>query len=166
MSQNSQTERANADVAVSDRDLLGDPMRPYRDPRGRKRFKSTNELREHIAVCAAAGMEHKEIADAIGCCDKTLRNRFFSELTQGKSVKRAEAIAKLWELGMAGNVPALKAFLALADKASVIPPAARPAREAKAEKLGKKEQAVVEAQTAHQDSSWGALLEPPDASVH
>jgi DNA-binding CsgD family transcriptional regulator len=135
------------------RDLLGDPLRDVRDPRGRKKLKVTNDLREHVAVLRAGGMERDEIADAIGCSERTLRTYFLPELNEGKSVKRAEAIAKLFELGMAGSVPALKAFLALGVKADAIPRLPRDA------KLGKKEQAKKDAHTAHQGGRWGALLE-------
>ena len=59
------------------RDLLGDPIGPYRDPRGRKKLIISNELRERVAVLRAGGMEREEIADAIGCCQKTLRTYFY-----------------------------------------------------------------------------------------
>ncbi len=138
-------------------DLLGDPLRDLPDPRGRKKLKVTKDLRERVAVLRAGGMEREEIADAIGCSERTLRTYFLPELNEGKAGKRAEAIARLFELGIEGNVSALKAFLALGVKADAIP---RLPREAK---LGKKEQAVKDAETAHRGSRWGELLE---ASVH
>jgi DNA-binding CsgD family transcriptional regulator len=134
-------------------DLFGAPPAPYHDPRGRKKLKVTNDLREHVAVLRAGGMERDEIADAIGCSERTLRTYFLPELNEGKNVKRAEVVAKLFELGMAGSVPALKAFLALGVKADAIP------RLPKDPKLGKKEQAKIDAHTAHQGGRWGALLE-------
>jgi DNA-binding CsgD family transcriptional regulator len=138
-------------------DLFGAPPAPYRDPRGRKKLKVTNDLRSRVAELRGGGMERDEIADAIGCSERTLRTYFLPELNEGKAVKRAEAIARLFELGMAGNVAALKAYLAMGEKADTIP------RLPKDPKLGKKEQAVKEAQTAHQGGRWGELLE---GSVH
>jgi hypothetical protein len=138
--------------AGADLDLLGEPMTAHRDPRGRKKLKVSNELRERVAVLSAGGMDRIEIADAIGCCEKTLRTYFLPELNEGKSIKRAEAIARMFELGMAGSVPALKAFLALGVKADAIPRVPRPP------KLGKKEQLVADAQTAHEGSAWGDIL--------
>ena len=134
------------------RDLLGDPMRELRDSRGRKKLKVCNELRERVAVLSAGGMERTEIAEAIGCCEKTLRTYFLPELNEGKSVKRAAVIEKLFALGIGGSVPALKAFLALGVKADAIP------RVPKEAKLGKKEQAIKEAETAHHSSGWGELV--------
>ena len=145
---------AEADGTTA-RDLLGDPLTEPRDPRGRKKLKVTNDLRDKVAVLRAGGMEREEIAAAIGCSERTLRTYFLPELNEGKSAKRAEAIARLFELGLAGSVPALKAFLALGVKADAIPQLPRAA------KLGKKEQAIKDAETAHRGSRWGAILEQP-----
>jgi hypothetical protein len=49
-------------------------------------------------------------------------------------------------------VPALKAFLALGAKADAIP------RLSREPKLGKKEEVMKEAETAHHDSGWGELM--------
>jgi hypothetical protein len=133
-------------------DLLGDPLREHRDPRGRKKPRINNELRDRVATLSGAGMDRQAIADAVGCSERTLRTYFLPELNEGKSTKRAEVICKLFDLGMDGNVAALKAFLALSQKAEAIPRAAKPARP------GKKEQAIQEAQSGHQDSGWGELL--------
>jgi hypothetical protein len=131
------------------RDLLGDPIGPYRDPRGRKKLKVTNELRERVAVLRAGGMDREEIADAIGCCEKTLRTYFLSELNKGKSAKRAEVVEKLFKMAIGGSVPAMKAFLALGAKTEAIP---------RVPKLGKKEQLLKDAETAHHSSGWGELV--------
>jgi DNA-binding CsgD family transcriptional regulator len=148
-------DAAPQDGAGAALDLLGDPMRELRDPRGRKKLKVTNDLRSRVAVLRAGGMERDEIADAIGCSERTLRTYFLPELNEGKSAKRAEAIARLFELGMDGNVSALKAFLALGVKADAIP------RLPREPKLGKKEQLLKEAETAHRGGRWGELLEGP-----
>jgi hypothetical protein len=153
VTQEFQDRPAPPDESEAPRDLLGDPLREIRDPRGRKKLKVTNALREHVAVLRAGGLEREEIADAIGCCEKTLRTYFLPQLNEGKSAKRAEAIAKLFELGMAGSVPALKAFLALGVKADAIPKLPKEAR------LGKKDQARQDAHTAHRGGRWGELLE-------
>jgi hypothetical protein len=133
-------------------DMFGGPPAPYRDPRGRKKLKVTNELKEHVAVLRAGGMERDEIADAIGCCEKTLRTYFLPQLNEGRNAKRAEVIAKLYETAIGGSVPAMKAFLALGVKADTIP------RIPREQKLGKKEQLLKDAETAHHSSGWGDLV--------
>jgi hypothetical protein len=136
----------------SARDLLGDPLRELRDPRGRKKLKVSKELRERVAILSAGGMDREDIADAIGCSERTLRTYFLPELNEGKSAKRAEAVAKLFELGMSGSVPALKAFLALGVKTDTMP------RMPREPKLGKKDQLLKDAETAHHSSGWGELV--------
>jgi hypothetical protein len=152
VTQNSDPNAGPQGGAGADLDLLGDPRSEYRDPRGRKKLKVSNDLRERVAVLSAGGMERTEIAEAIGCCEKTLRTYFLPQLNEGKSVKRAEAIEKLFALGIGGSVPALKAFLALGVKADAMPRATRPP------KLGKKEQLLADAHTAHEGSAWGDIL--------
>lgn len=112
----------------------------------------TKEWRERVAVLRAGGMEHEEIADAIDCCEKTLRTYFLPELNEGRSAKRAEVVEKLFEMAIGGSVPAMKAFLALGVKADAIP------RVSREPKLGKKERLVKDAETAHHSSGWGELV--------
>jgi hypothetical protein len=145
-------DTAGGDDAGDQIDLLGDPLREARDPRGRKKLKVSNELRDKVSILRAAGMEREEIADAIGCSERTLRTYFLPELNEGKSVKRAAVIEALYAAAMTGSVSAAKAFLALGAKADAIPPAPKP------EKLGKKEALLKASQTAHQGSEWGELL--------
>jgi hypothetical protein len=145
-------DNTGGDDAGDQIDLLGDPLREPRDPRGRKKLKVSNELRDKVSILRAAGMEREEIADAVGCSERTLRTYFLPELNEGKSVKRAAVIEALYAAAMTGSVSAAKAFLALGAKADAIPPAPKP------EKLGKKEALLKASQTAHQNSEWGELL--------
>lgn len=142
-------QRASDEPAT---DLLGDEMRPYRDPRGRPKMRRINELRDRVAILAAGGMLQDQIAAAIGCSTPTLTKYFFKELTAGKAAKTAAMLAKLYEFGMAGSVPAVKAFLQIAQKSEALPPPP------KKEKLGKKEARFIASQTAHQGSEWSDLL--------
>ena len=139
------------------KDLFGDPVGPYRDPRGRKKLKITNDLQEKVAVLRAAGMERQEIADAIGCCKKTLETYFLPSLNEGRAAKRAEAIARLYQLGVIdGNVTALKAYIAMTERSSFMPDV--PDKSKAVPRLGKKEQLAADAQSGHQETGWGELL--------
>jgi hypothetical protein len=138
------------------KDLFGEPASPYRDPRGRKKLKLTNDLRDKVAVLRAAGMDRQDIADAIGCCKRTLETYFLPSLNEGRAAKRAEAIARLYQLGVVeGNVSALKAYIAMTERADYVPDV--PGK-SKTPKLGKKEQLAADAQMGHQESGWGELL--------
>ena len=137
-------------------DLLGDPLQEHKDPRGRRKPRINNELRDRVAMLSAAGMDRQAIADAVGCSERTLRTYFLPELNEGKSAKRAEMLEALWIAGKGGNVAAMKAFLAFSDKADALP---RVTAAAKSPKLGKKEQAVRDAEDGHHESGWGGLLQ-------
>ena len=146
----------SSETAIPAKDLFGEPASPYRDPRGRKKLKLTNELCERVAVLRAAGMDRQEIADAIGCCKKTLETYFLPSLNEGRAAKRAEAIARLYQLGVIdGNVTALKAYIAMTERADYMPDV--PSK-AKAPKLGKKEQLAADAHSSHEETGWGELL--------
>lgn len=154
MSDDSDHPGATAAGAEPACDLLGDPPAPYRDPRGRKKPHINSALRERVAVLRASGMSREEIAQALGWCERTLRTYFLPELTAGRHAKRAEIIMRLYDMAMAGSVPAMKAFLAMtAEKGA--PATARPV------KLGKKEQALLDATSAPEGGRWGGLLEGP-----
>jgi hypothetical protein len=108
-------------------------------------------------VWRAAGMHRQEIADAIGCCKKTLETYFLPSLNEGRAAKKAQAIDRLFQLGVVeGNVSALKAFIALTERNGFVPNV--PGKGKATPKLGKKEQLAADAQNGHQDSGWGELL--------
>jgi hypothetical protein len=146
---------ADAKTEVIVLDMFGEPASDYKDPRGRRKLRITNELRDRIATLSAAGMDREAIAEAIGCSERTLRTYFLPELNEGKATKRAEAIEMLWAAAKNGNVSAIKAVIALTEKGQAAPPAPKPKP---APKLGKKEQLAAAAQAGHQESDWGKLL--------
>jgi hypothetical protein len=137
-------------------DMFTGEATPYRDPRGRPKLKVTNELRDRVAVLRASGMERQEIADAIGCCKKTLETYFLPSLNEGRWAKVAEAKMKLYQLGVIeGNVTALKAFIALTERNGFVPPVPGKPKEPK---LGKKDLLARDAEIGHHESEWGDVL--------
>lgn len=143
---------ATADEAT---DLFGEKPSPYRDPRGRSKMKLTNELRDRVAMLRASGMTQQEIADAIGCSVPTLTQYFSLELNEGKATKRAEMLDTLWKAAMGGNVTAMRTWLALNEKnvfpRDVVKPKSEP-------KLGKKEQALIDAKAAPSQGGWADVV--------
>jgi predicted transcriptional regulator len=121
--------------------------------RGPLPFVPTKAQRQEVMLLVAAGMSEPSIASVIGICQSTLRKHFAEELLFGHARKQAENLARLEKAARKGNVTAMKY---LAGKLEVIPERAPP--EPKPQKLGKKEAAEVDAQTAHERSSWGELL--------
>jgi hypothetical protein len=94
------------------KDLFGDPWTPPRDPRGRKRHRPLPQVREIVASLNAAGASDEEIALQIGLSVPTLKKYYFRELQHGVSLARNQMLRKLYEKGIAGNVSAMKAYLA------------------------------------------------------
>ncbi|MBL4757495.1 MAG: helix-turn-helix transcriptional regulator [Rhizobiales bacterium] len=141
-------------------DLLGDPIQDPTDERGRPSFEITDELRHTVAVLTGAGESREAIADAIGCSEKTLRTYFLPELKKGGHQKRAEVILSVYQKATTGqNVAAAKAYLANGFLAAAQPPVPTKSEgENPVEKLGKKEQALIDAKTVDAESSWGDLL--------
>lgn len=123
----------------------------------RPEFKVTDALRRQVAVAAGGGMSHEEIALAIGCSRNTLEKHFEAELSEGALKRRFEVMQAMHAAAKKGNVAAAKFYLAAPPQASA--PPEKPA-EAPAEKLGKKEQADRDAQSAAQGTSWGSILTP------
>jgi hypothetical protein len=136
-------------------DLFGKTPSPYRDPRGRRKTRISNESRDRVAMLRASGMTQAEIADAMGCSVPTLKEYFSFELNEGKAVKRAEMLDTLWRTGMAGNVTAMRTWLALNDRSATPRDMVRPKAEPK---LGKKEQALRDAKAAPTGGGWASLV--------
>lgn len=139
-------------------DLFGDEILEPEDGRGRPAHVASDENRNKVSVLRAAGFEILEIAALLGVSDKTLNKYYFLELEQGALEKKAALALKLYEVAMAGNVPALKAFAVQLEKGQALPPPPKLESEATPEKLGKKKQAEAEAVDAHEGTSWQGLL--------
>lgn len=121
--------------------------------RGRPEFVATDEDREKVRVLKAGGMSNEAIAEAIGISEPTLRKHFSFDLEMGAAKVTADILMARYRAAMGGNVTAQNKWL---DTAGALPP--KPRRKAEP-KPGKKEVAQAEAETAHQSSDWGTLLQ-------
>lgn len=124
-------------------DLLGEPLRPLPDKRGRRKLRFAAELYEKVEVLTAGGMGQDDIADAVGISAPTLRKYFRKELDNGLARQEAESLALLAEQARKGNVSAIKAWraeLAKQRAASNVRDRERPARPVAQPQLGKKEE--------------------------
>lgn len=112
----------------------------------------------------SCGESEASIARALGIDDDTLRKHFADELASGFSRRRREVIGLLYEQARKGNVAAIKKLEEMTRTAEAAAEFEKPAADrapAKEPKLGKKEQAQKEAETAGAGTSWGSDLEPP-----
>jgi transcriptional regulator with XRE-family HTH domain len=140
-----------------DVDLFGAPIAPIRDRRGRPVFKKDKENQDFVSVRIAAGWTQKRIADNMGIDEKTLRKYFSRELELGAVFIDGVMLDVLLKRVREGHVPSIRQ---LRDRIIAAGPAA-PRNHAddgddaegdeKAKPLGKKEQALQDAQVIPDD---------------
>lgn len=102
-------------------------------------------------------MSHEEIAIGLGVARGTLEKHFSEELTKGAYRKRLAVMVANYQAALKGSVPAQKAYLSSMPQAAAPerpPPAAPDAR------LGKKQQAALDALDAEKNTGWEGLLGP------
>jgi len=75
-------------------------------------FKPSKAQRAAIAVAAAAGMSHRDIAETHGTTAKVLEATCRDELTTQASQVRFAVIDAMHKAALKGNVTAARAFLA------------------------------------------------------
>lgn len=128
----------------------------------RPSFKPTPFMRRKVAAAAGAGMSHEEIAIGLGLARNTLEKHFARELTEGAYARRLEVVLAMHAAAKRGNVAAAKQYLSMTPRVAAPP---LPVGEAESAapptpKLGKKEQAQVDAVSAHKGTDWDGLLGP------
>ncbi|OAS26297.1 hypothetical protein A5481_06170 [Methylobacterium platani] len=130
-----------------------------------------------VEQMVAAGERRETIARAVGCTVAELEVRFADELEHGAARRRAEIIDIMWRkareghpgsikelVEMTGAAVAERSFLDGADATDEDDePSAQPA--ARRRRLGKKEQALVDAEGAGSGTEWGDDLAPPKETL-
>ena len=138
--------------AGQDGNLFGHPLSPLRDRRGRKSFKKDKENQSFVSRRAADGWTHEMIAEDMGIDPKTLRKHFSRELSSGRVFMVGEMLDILHRRAREGHVPSVKVLLDRYEDTAPTAPRNRRAVEEDEEdqaqdvRLGKKEQAVLDAQ--------------------
>ena len=134
------------------------PANPARK-RGRPAFVPTAAQRRQVSIAAGGGMRHVDIATAIGIGRETLEKYFQAELSGGALARRMEVLQALHAAAKRGSSSAARAYLQN-EATPAVPPLPVPEPTAKAEPIGKKAQANVDAVTAARGTEWDNLLTP------
>ncbi|MDP9991980.1 hypothetical protein J2W28_001008 [Variovorax boronicumulans] len=121
-------------------------------------FKPTVVQRRQVAIGAAGGMAHEEIAQALGIARNTLEKHFAIELSTGAHKRRLDWLVAMDKAARGGNVAAQKALLSTSPTPLAPPMPEAPTAAEKAPKLGKKEQANADAVGAQAGTEWNDLL--------
>jgi len=143
-------------------DLLGHPVPASRGKKGRPPHVPTPEFRRFVELGLACGHEESEIAAAMRITERTLKRHYFHELQVKRAarlrldIKNMAAIVAKVEAGEVSAMALLEKKLERLRQAELQRGKA-PAAE-KPKKLGKKEQALVEAHRAGRESEWEGLL--------
>jgi hypothetical protein len=149
-------------------DLFGDPVPANRGKRGRPEHIPAQVNRNKVSMLLAFGWSNERIARALGVTLPTLRKHYFFELRfrdDARDRLDAKVAMTLWDQFQAGNTGAGREFNRLVERNDMAfgrraVGVATPSVEAqKPEKLGKKDRAKRDAQTAHEGTEWGALLQ-------
>lgn len=133
--------------------------------RGRPPHEPTAATRRKVSIAAGGGMLHEQIAIALGINTDTPRKYYEHELSVGASQRRMEVLSAQFQAATKkGSTSAARVYLANEPQVAAPPvpaPTPAPAPAAVAAKLGKKEQAQADAQTAQQGTGWAELLPKP-----
>lgn len=144
---------------VAETDLFGAPITQIRERWGRPSYGKSKENQELVALLRTKGWSHERIARYLGCDEKTLRKHYSRELEHGADMIEAMALQVTLQKMREGNSVATGRILELADRANLVVPPKPDKPSVIKEKPGKKEQANIDARTAHEDGEWGSVLQ-------
>lgn len=147
-------------------DLFGNPVRPARSGPGRPPVEWDQSTSSRVLLCFVRGLGVAETAKMVEMSTPTLRKVYFSECAMRTTAYQRMQLRQLERLNVqaeAGNVAAEKELAKRIDELRMRDASekfAKPAsRKPKAEKIGKKEQRLREAQMAGAgDEDWADLL--------
>lgn len=153
-------ELPDDDLGVVTMDLFGRPVVALRDRRGRPSYAITEENQRFVAVRAAAGWSTEMIAEDMKADPKTVRKHFSRELSHGMLMVEGELLDALYQRSRSGHVPSIRRLQDRLDRNAPAAPRADQSAKPGAAKLGKKAQAVEDAQLV--PKQWGDIIAERD----
>lgn len=127
-------------------------------PPGRPEFEPTYRQREEVRLFKADNWSDERIATYLGIARATLLKHFADELEYGVSQVRARVLRNLMRQSDEGSVSASDRILKLPGMIGPPERLPTPSSEPEPERVGKKEQALRDAQTAHEGTTWDRVL--------
>lgn len=137
-------------------DLFGVPVGQVRDRWGRPSFAKSKENQQLVSLLRAAGWSQERIAVYMRCTEKTLRKHFYRELSAGADLIEGEALQVLFQKMRQGSIVSVKKVLEIIESGRAAPPVPKNDNGKSPRKLGKKEQAQLEA--GNIPDGWGDVL--------
>ncbi len=144
-------------------DLFGDPIPEGWGKRGRPQHIATAANRNKVSMLLALGWNNERIARALSITPPTLRKNYFRELKfrdEARDRLDARTAMLFWTQFEGGSSAAGKAFRKFVEQNDLMlyGQSSRPQAEEKGPKLGKKEQALVDASRPDTASTLGDLM--------
>lgn len=136
-------------------------------PKGGRPSKLRPEKVARVEEMKACGQSNDAIAAKLGISRPTLEKHYATALSRGRKLKQAELNEILWREARAGKgwaVKILAAQMASADAEEAYQPDAQPAQ-ARAAKLGKKEELALAAERVAEEGVY-ATPAPPKLVVN
>jgi len=124
---------------------------------GRPKYVPTDKDRNIVRMMAGFGIPQEKICLAIDVSPMTLRRDFKKEIKTGAAQVEAQLVGNLLNLANGKDGTAFRAAEFLLNCRFGWSRYAPPPVHAEPE-LGKKQQLVLEAQTGHENTEWGNLL--------
>ena len=124
---------------------------------GRPQHQPTAQERKLVELLSGMSVPQLKIAEVLGVAQKTMLKHYANELNVGAAKVEAQLISNMFRLAGGRDGTALKANMFLLNcrfgwtQYAPPPPSKEPV-------LGKKEQAMLDAETAHEGNEWGELL--------
>lgn len=130
--------------------------KPQPNKGGRPAHKPTDKDRQMVEVLCGYGIPTAKIADVLDISLHTLFKHYERELKVGSAKVESMLVGNLARLAKGNDGTALKATIfSLCTRFGWSQYVPRQPEE----KLGKKEQAQIEAERAHETSDWGRLVQ-------
>lgn len=129
---------------------------------GRPPHAPTETSRRTVEILTGMAIPSEKIADVLDITKATLRKHYRSELDRGAATVEAKLVASLLTIADRKDAVALKAIMFVLQCrfgwSQYVP---RPAHggEERERPLGKKEMQQIAAETGHQHTEWGTLLQ-------
>ena len=125
---------------------------------GRPKFEVTPNMRNNVELLSGACLGQDKIAIVVGCSERTLQSKFKKELARGGAKLEALCVGTQIKALNAGGTAALRASEFLLNCRFGWSRYAAPQVQ-KEIPLGKKEQLQRAANSGHEESEWGDVLQ-------
>ena len=126
---------------------------------GRPKFEPTPEQRKIVKMMTGFAIDQEKICSALDISGPTLRKHFKKEIKIGSAQLEAQLAGNMYRLAGGSDGTAFRANEFILNCRFGWSRYAPPPPPPKAPELGKKERLQMAAETGHEETGWGELLQ-------